>query len=70
MKDSEILQWLHNRLVNVHGENRNYDYMHKMREIITQVDLQEQMNEAMVLEPSEGCKELLNSWKQFREENK
>lgn len=70
MKDSEFLLWIHNRLVDVHGENKNCDYMHKMREIITRVDLQEQMNEAMVSAPSEGAKAMLRSWSKFREENK
>jgi hypothetical protein len=35
-KDKEHLQWLYNRLVNVHGENPNYDYMLKFQEIINQ----------------------------------
>jgi len=33
-KDKEHLQWLYNRLVNIHGENPNYDYMLKFKEII------------------------------------
>lgn len=32
--DSEHLQWLHDRLVNVYGENENFDYMHRLRKII------------------------------------
>ena len=37
MKNSEHLQWIFNRLVEVHGENPNYDYMHRFREIINDV---------------------------------
>ena len=34
MKDKEFLQWIHDRLVEVHGENKDYDYMHRLRRII------------------------------------
>jgi len=34
MKDREFLWWIHNRLITVHGENENYDYMHKFRSVI------------------------------------
>lgn len=34
MKDKEFLQWIHDRLMNKHGEDRNYDYMYKLRAII------------------------------------
>jgi hypothetical protein len=30
------LQWIHDRMVNVHNENENYDYMIKFRDIINQ----------------------------------
>lgn len=33
-KDIEHLEWLHERLVNIHGENKHYDYMLKFKEII------------------------------------
>ena len=36
MKDSEHLQWIHDRLVNLYDENPNYDYMVRFREIIKQ----------------------------------
>lgn len=35
MKDREFLWWLHERLVSVHGETDNADYMWKLRNIIT-----------------------------------
>lgn len=34
MKDREFLWWLHERLVSVHGEADNADYMWKLRNII------------------------------------
>jgi len=34
MDNSEHLQWIHDRLVHQHGENENYDYMIRLREII------------------------------------
>jgi hypothetical protein len=30
------LQWIYDRMSNVHGENKNYDYMLKFKEIIEQ----------------------------------
>ena len=32
--DKEHLQWIHDRIVNVYGENENVDFLIKMREII------------------------------------
>jgi len=32
--DKEHLQWMLNRLADVHGENRNVDYMMRMQKII------------------------------------
>jgi hypothetical protein len=34
MTDREFLQWLHQRLEKVHGENPNVDYMIKFRAIM------------------------------------
>lgn len=33
MSDQQFLQWLHTRLVNIHDENPNSDYMHRLRAI-------------------------------------
>ncbi len=33
-KDIEVLQFLHDRLIHVHGENKNVDYLHALRRII------------------------------------
>jgi hypothetical protein len=38
MKDKEFLQWIHDRLKNVHKENEDYDYMHRLRKIIKNLD--------------------------------
>lgn len=38
MKDKEFLQWMHDRLIYVHGENKNVDYLHKLRCIIETID--------------------------------
>lgn len=34
MTDQQFLWWLHERLVNVHGEREMVDYMHHLRAII------------------------------------
>lgn len=34
MTDKEFLQWIFNRLKNVHGENPNLDYMRKLKSLI------------------------------------
>ena len=36
-KDTAHLQWIYDRMSNVHGENENYDYMLKFKEIIEQL---------------------------------
>jgi len=36
-KDIKHLQWVYDRMVNVHGENKDYDYMIKFKEIIEQL---------------------------------
>ena len=32
--DKDHLQWIYNRLAEVHGENKNADYMHRLKTII------------------------------------
>ena len=34
MTDREILIWIHQRMVKVHGESQFVDYMHKLRDVI------------------------------------
>lgn len=36
-KDTSHLQWMYDRMSNIHGENENYDYMLKFKEIIEQL---------------------------------
>lgn len=38
MKDKQFLIWLHERLVEEHGESPIVDYMHKLRAIINATD--------------------------------
>lgn len=42
MDDIEFLQWMHDRLVNVHKENINYDYMHRLRDLIAKYPIKKQ----------------------------
>jgi len=34
MKDSEHLQWIHDRIINVYNESENVDFLIRLREII------------------------------------
>ncbi len=36
--DKEHLQWIHDRIVEVYGENENIDFLHRMRNIIDKQD--------------------------------
>ena len=38
MENSEHLQWIHNRIVNVYGESRDVDFLIKFREIIKELE--------------------------------
>jgi len=50
MKDKRFLTWLHDRLVDEHGEDPNVDYMCKFRSIIRAIpDEQETPNMAFTL---------------------
>lgn len=42
MKDVDFLKWLHARLIGVHGESTNSDYMNKLRCIIDNTDKEQQ----------------------------
>ena len=41
MKDSEFLEWIHDRLVNVYKESDLVDYMWKLREVTARVAVTE-----------------------------
>ena len=47
MRDSEFLQWIHDRMVNVHGEDGQIDYLHRLRGIIDNMAANEQQNDAL-----------------------
>ena len=36
MSDTEHLQWIHDRIVNVYGENENVDFLIRLRTIINE----------------------------------
>lgn len=38
MGNKEFLTWVYYRLVEVHGENPNFDYMHKLHKVIEDVE--------------------------------
>ena len=38
MNDKEFLQWVWDRLNYQHGDNANFDYMHKLKAIIEEYD--------------------------------
>lgn len=38
MNDAKFLEWIHDCLENVHGENSNSDYMYRLRDIIASLD--------------------------------
>ena len=38
MTDKQFLFWIYRRLADVHGENLNVDYMHRMRALIVGCD--------------------------------
>lgn len=39
--DFDFLNWIYDRLVNVHGENKSYDYMHRLKKVIEDTRLRE-----------------------------
>ena len=39
--DKDFLGWIYDRLTHVHGENENYDYMHRLKKIIDTIDDEE-----------------------------
>lgn len=48
--NSVFLQWIHDRLVEVHGENENFDYMHRLRNMICEYEQQENKMEMKEIE--------------------
>ncbi len=41
MKDSEHLQWIHDRIINEYHENENVDFLIRLRDIIKTMSGQE-----------------------------
>ena len=59
MRDKLFLQWIHERLLHVHGENVNVDYMHKLRAIIAATD---ESVETPNAHPRPTAKEIMAKW--------
>lgn len=36
-RNSIHIQWIHDRIVNVYGENENVDFLHRLRDIISEM---------------------------------
>ena len=36
--DKEFLEWVYDRLVNVHGENPSVDYMQRLQKLVDQLE--------------------------------
>jgi hypothetical protein len=62
--DKEHLQWMLNRLAEVHGENRNVDYMVRMQKIIDSTETE--LNLHLVSERYFKI-EFTNVWGSFKE---
>jgi len=61
MSDKEFLQWIFQRMCMIHGENVNYDYMHKFKEIIDNQDGRH-IPEGYKLVSSEGLKNYIKMY--------
>ena len=55
MTDNDFLQWIYNRMVEVHNENELYDYMHKFKGIIEKNKMTEK-NKNQTVRLCEDCK--------------
>lgn len=48
IKNSEHLQWIHDRMVNVYSENPNADFLVKLREIIAKEKIHERETDELI----------------------
>ena len=59
--DKEHLQWIHDRIVEVYGENENIDFLHRMRKIIdkqdTELNLPDVSNFVLLTKPNYKAKD-------------
>ncbi len=56
MKDKEFLQWIEARLIQVHGESPNVDYMHKLRAIIDATNPDKVTPNIVSVNQCDGCR--------------
>jgi hypothetical protein len=61
MNDQEFLMWLHERLVEVHGESEYVDYMHKLRAIIKNTDASQRSTNWLEITDDKFKKEITSS---------
>ena len=61
MTDNDFLQWIYNRMVEVHNENELYDYMHKFKGIIEKNKMTEK-DKNQTVRLCKDCKHYKKNW--------
>lgn len=64
MNDKEFLQWIYYRLAEVHSENKNYDYMHRLKEIIDTTEVVKKSNDIQNVSKSFTPKQIVELLKE------
>ena len=54
--DADFLRWIADRQVNVHGDNPNLDYLHRLREIADALDVDDDVHEPSYLRGWNACR--------------
>lgn len=62
MTDSEHLQWIHDRIVNVYDESENVDFLIRMRNIIEHAKANENGLQEYVAKAVEEERENIRQW--------
>ena len=70
MSDKDFLQWIHDRLIHVYGENLKVDYLHRLRKIINATADQEAANtiliDSLIMEREQIIKQLHDTQEDLR----
>ena len=61
MTNRELLIWIHQRLVEVHGESKYVDYMHRLREVIHDMPKDKQLSGIVNMKSNEILDEIEKS---------
>lgn len=48
MNDSAFLFWLHDRLINVYGENLNVDFVQKLKSLACRLEVDEDYRDRLI----------------------